>query len=1436
MNKRTELNRKKSFSYFFVGVFFLLSIIFTHCGGKANVEAVSLKTKTVDTTDKGDTGTGTDAIIPVHELFASEPGQVVKLSSFGLISPVGTLLADDYDGDGISNTDEIIHGKMMSNFWIADYPVIESNIAAPVTMKIEILKDVNGLTSEISSNISTDDVESRRNEGSEKFHQDELTTKTVQYTEKSSKSNTSSFGIDVGGPAAALATGTSLGLTASDSSSKYTETEVFETRPFKNNIDREATSVKSDSAQNNARKYRQEKRSKVDTNSKVSANAGTIRAALYIKNHSVNMPVHLTNITCTLLFETAQGELIPVKSFTLLNPDYSVFSVDVYGSSEFGPYVIELTDLNTVEIEQAIAKGYTPKIYIVDYTMNHVPDSNYRSVLSSSFTGDNLKIIEENAKGRTALLKIFAPNIREMLRVVAFTVENEIENDACAIPVAPTYVDPGVSMKRTLDRIACSGISIEYGHYIFDYTDTEYEINLPNPVVYTQAIKSIDGHSNTFPCQPEEVAGVDIDGKAITACIIKMSDLTEEEYLAYKFWFILDNGKYYDANRYALDDLGNIKYFDADKLVPIIPIVAGVNSKVWAGDNYDITYMSIADIVGAQIDFGKNLVETADAFNLNSNWNNETLGFMAFHPVTNSVYLGKVALGDLVDIEVTLNDTSYLNPSFGSPTILGSTNIYNTFTYNLQKELNSSFTHENAFDIEVSFGLGGAKENWYNITRTDSAAHHTDTNSVTLIPTDCGQAWNYVDQKFTVCLEVPSSLPGAGFDGMVDLYIRTTPNNAYREVIWPEEYQKVKKFKGDLANDYATGATFIEVENGTGNLAVGAYEQGATIQVGANSYTISSVSAAANIYTINLQSALAEDHLINEKVFIEGDLTETKVVINQDTNFITDWNADAAHTSSGIYIPDDANYLYTASPNGCTYGLDSLFLLSPGCQGYIIEPLVANWVGSSTFANDWNDSSGYDTYLSKSLNPYLQNATGSSINVETQPNLYITLNDTHKSATGTPQSFVHGDKTIVVWDSFEGVDKDIRARIIDTATGYPLTDEFIVNEVTAGDQTSPAVFANGTNAIVTWTSGTELRARRLDLTQNPPVVVPEVEFSASVGNMTSLKSLIADGDTVFALWNSGLKAITGRLMSISGSTAGAGYDAPFLIKSSANFNIQRANAYIKDGVIVVTWDRLTNTTRHDVYAIAYDVKPFTIKWPETQLTDTNIAHIQWYPTASIYNGQVVIAYYYMNTNNSSNQSSFRIVNINTGIPGARQRFDTRNLTWAINGNIAFYYGEKYVLWTWPSKYNGTNWRNVGRIYNRNTDTWSGEFDLPNATTNADFSFKTNGDLAMFSWRKTSDNQWYGQIYDLTNTTPVAVDGTMFSIYNQSNTACSMSFNSGSERFFFCSDFDGVSTYDVSGQKIFVDTKTPIGLQYGMNNFFKSPLIERNYTIKARLRY
>ncbi|PJZ64022.1 hypothetical protein CH371_20345, partial [Leptospira wolffii] len=109
-------------------------------------------------------------VVPVNNLFNLPLGTQVSAQSLGgTIDPTGTTIVNDFDGDGILNANET-----NSNIWVADYPEIETVIAPPITMKIEIQVNSSQQSDEIVSEINSDDFESAKNEGSEKIHQNEL--------------------------------------------------------------------------------------------------------------------------------------------------------------------------------------------------------------------------------------------------------------------------------------------------------------------------------------------------------------------------------------------------------------------------------------------------------------------------------------------------------------------------------------------------------------------------------------------------------------------------------------------------------------------------------------------------------------------------------------------------------------------------------------------------------------------------------------------------------------------------------------------------------------------------------------------------------------------------------------------------------------------------------------------------------------------------------------------------------------------------------------------------------------------------------------------------------------------------------------------------------------------------------------------------------------
>lgn len=1536
MNTLYEITRfSKAWGRYLALSFFAWSFVGMNCTRDTDKKATMLTVEKVPSCEEEPTRPDCADTDRTDNLFSLQPGQSAKIGSLGAVDPVGTSLSGDYDGDGLTNSQEMMNNTMFSNFWVADYPMIDTNVSPPISMRVEVIGTTSTDTTQVISDITSLDVESQRSKGSEKFHQNELAKRTTKIGSTSSKAS-----VSASVSAGATIFGVGAQASARSSYSKTTAVNLYAARPFKNNIDRNVKSVKSTSAQNKARKYRTDIKTQKNAGYKTNPDGGYIRAAMYINNLSSNMPVRISNVLCSLLFETAEGELIPVQSFRLRNSDYSIFSIEIYGGNEFGPYVMELTGLNSVEIENAIAKGYTPKVHIVDYEMTHVADSNYKATLNSSFTGDNLKIIEENAKGRTALIKLIGPNMREMFRASAFTVDGENALDACEAPAAPAWVAPGVSMKRELERIACSGAEIEFEHVIFDFSGTEYAETLG--VFYTEIIKSIDGVTNNFPCS-DYVNGTAFNGTNVEACVIKPAELDPAIITTLALWTVFDNGKYYDQLERATDGSGNPLFFDTGSATPSIPLNMGLNSTVWAGDNYDVVYMNMADLLNRQYEFGTNPLETEASFAMNTRWNKDDLGLYPYDPDVRSTFLGKAGIGDRLEFEITLSDTAYLNPSFGTPLDFSSYKSYDQFSYDLQLETTRRFTIEEALDLEISFGLGGTKANWYNISRTlpdmsGIPATAVDTTNSDSGLASCGHSWDYLAQVYRVCIEVPENLAGVGPEALVNVYIRPSLNNAYRETIWPQDYADVKRFDSDLASAYAMGETFVEVVNGAGEIELGAIEngtvvtldsntannslhsyaissvsldsivyeiaisapatttppfiagatvtagasfnatlknntasgkttfkvipdtngdtlsagfveQGTTLTINGSSYTISVVSELSNVYTLNLSTPLAEAHNATERLFIDGDLTKQQVAVMMDTSFIDDWNIDYLNSHTASYSPYDGRMLYGADITGCSYGLDNLFYLAPGCQGYDPGSLISNWIGAGSFDNNWSDGSLDSMWLSNLWAPRATTSTGS--NLKTLP---LPANEVHSViASENPESANWNDRTVVVWAESNGTDTDIHGQIVDPTTGKSVGARFPVSTTNGANQTLPKIAIYGDIAFVVWQSEEtlgDIRGRFIDLT-NPAASSPDFLVNTITANQqTWPKVFITPSGKALVAWNWMNSASTqwdirGRaynMATLLPSTGAWGSDlSDFRINTlNTNNQIYVEGAQYDTNKVFLVWADRSNGVHYNIRGQFLDLDTESSLVGADILVSTSNTNLQTLPSVSA-NGDTAVVVWRTDDITSGDQDvRGRFVDLPTA-SFVGTDFLLHNVRTLYQYYSSVKLGNTYGLACWRSGATGDSYCRALDVLNRQL-LGTGEI-LVGTNTALDQGYPRTAlinDTAYVVWRSQENTGWSyrSQVIDLP--TQSLVTSTDYLISDRIYTSA-----------YLTETFDGANTPDLIthgnnvmafwaneegmfSQRLVPDTFFPI--EYGINNFFVSPLVERNYSVKTRLRW
>src|SRR3990172_1644578 len=594
-------------------------LLMAGCGGSTNFLSkggVPLRIEEVNpkdvNPDPGGGGTGGTAYqdIPssssggLYPIFNGVLGMPISYRSLTALAPdqSGYTAVTDYDGDGIGNDEEEF---AFTNEYVSEVPRITTRIDTPVTMELRVSE--TDITQNHSDLVSDTDVKNTINNSMESRQYNQLNQKTTPYVTKESSSsrikdagsNSFSMAMEVEVKAAVVEAKFGYNQSRNRSwdrelaQSSMSEKTVFEDVNYMDNLNRNGVEFKDDTVQRIAKNFRESAVSKSTT--EIGPNAGFVRAGLYIANESRNQPVRISNVICTLSFRTPSGKCLPVKTFRLRNDDYSEFDQEIYGGQELGPYTIEVTDLNTFEVKNALRSGYIPQISVVNYDMHRVEDSNYNPGV------DNLKIVEETAKARTALVKITGNGARETYRVPAFDVDSN------------NNISPGLSLKKALfwiyrDRtghseswdqgdsegkslaVPDSGLKWRADFDQGNAADGEYR--------YDPGVESLEITGNTwrmFSTYLKTYAVMDrgSDGKLVErtkrietieriGALKKYNPFTTEDNPAYdpneplsldefykmKYWVILHNGRYYEGD---------------------------INDPIWAGERYEIILFDCRD-------------------------------------------------------------------------------------------------------------------------------------------------------------------------------------------------------------------------------------------------------------------------------------------------------------------------------------------------------------------------------------------------------------------------------------------------------------------------------------------------------------------------------------------------------------------------------------------------------------------------------------------------------------------------------------------------------------------------------------------------------------------------------------------------------------------------------------------------------------------------
>ncbi|WP_431844568.1 LIC12048 family lipoprotein [Leptospira noguchii] len=984
--------------------------------------------------------------------------------------------------------------------------------------------------------------------------------------------------------------------------------------------------------------------------------------------------------------------------------------------------------------------------------------------------------------------------------------------------------------------------------------------------VYLKGIQSFGGVSTNIPCEDETSTGS--DGVSRTACVQKpYSQWTESEKMNSGVWAIYSKGKFYSPTDYWTDS-GSIRRFDPWRGAVAAPVLKGVDSIIWAGDSYDLVYISFKDFIKVEQKFGTNPLETGNGYPLNTKWDLKTLGNHPYYPDTNSLYLGEVGFGERVELKIKLDKTKYLSPNFGTAVDTGPYQYFTNFNYNPQVS-SDRYNINQAADFEISLGFGGNRTDWFHVIKDLSSSDPYKLKN-------CGTTLDFISQTYTLCVQLPTlSTTVDPAISLVKLYIRPSLNSAYRKTIWPLHFSQVRKLKGEAGVPIVKGTSLVKVANSYGSVNVG---DNFFIQGDSTNYKVVQVLPVAQdgSFDVQLDRLIQIDAPKTTQMYVPGTLTSPDVRLSMDTGFTTDWN-NFVNSSFNSTSFDQIQYKPFVSSGNVSC---SSIPFHPGsCLGFTPELNSLNWMGiyneGVALWNSWADGGDFSNFLYSGL-VRLTAPSGKSYRLESTNTDFTISADVNAPSLGDARIASSGDVSIAVWR--QGT--TLIGRYNQISTGQAIGNPFNINSTASTG--NYIVKAKNGKAVIIWESGINIYANLRDLTTatslvNEALVVTRFSPSGQLFYDPSYTSFIRSIDVVFGngkaaiVWNDFTMATTPSVFNVPCNNAyGTGVCHIYPRTYAVNMRILNTDTGLFEGGSNTIKSYPENYEAAYIYMIpivlAYYIPTYQLDF-SVDATNEN---------------QIVVASNQKGIGTESHTFISSVFNLDTG---SRIGVDKVIISETVRP-IDFYSvkannGKATVIWR----------RNDGMILGRGIDIASSNLiGTDNVTLETgpvdSLVFSSFGDTGLLTYRKNSkelrlkavnlqtgqllfpdflvlgvgnaDSRTPGPAFLSGNkilTTWDQTNGTKRTIWGRVSNLTNFTVE-GPKEFQISTTNEGLQytpsvvannglgfvawlSQDKTQQRIRgakVDLANPGALKYGLNNFFVSPLIERDYTIRAKIKY
>ena len=586
-------------------------------------------------------------------------------------------------------------------------------------------------------------------------------------------------------------------------------------------------------------------------------------------------------------------------------------------------------------------------------------------------------------------------------------------------------------------------------------------------------------------------------------------------------------------------------------------------------------------------------------------------------------------------------------------------------------------------------------------------------------------------------------------------------------------------------------------------------------------------------------------------MFVLAGETYQRVQMFVENGFESDWNLSYP-AGYGQLLNTSANCL--AMP---------YWYHQPNCQGYSQSNIISNWLGAGGFDNSWSDSTNFTNLSNPTLQTFnnfvLSQTSGKHMSLINNSSpaspVDFPVSSSNTNIQKSPQIAMSGNYGLITWESNDLGYPAIRGRILDLISGNTIgLGDLLINCIPNGPKLQK-VAAFGGIALVVWQSGglgnNDINGHTLNLSSGQVINYPyDLQISSSNANdQINPEMSVSNIGKALIVWSSNDNItnsydIRGRIFDFYSGTLST---ADILI-SSTNLNSQSYPKLAVSGTkALVVWqsnDNLTNS--YDIRGRVVDISTGAVVGATDFLISSNNAFDQASPEVAVSDTKALVTWVSQNINMGPYDIRGRIVDISTGaIVGVNDFTISTNNTnnqqyqkLAINNNRA--------LVTWTSNDAAANDYNIrGRLIDMFNGLPLGISDFLISSSNnnqqSDVQLAINNTRAFVTWFSNDSLSNFvfsdirGREVDLFTGMPVGPEDILIS-----STRYLIKLNSqllisnGKALVTWAIDDSNMGNTNIIAA--FVNLDSIYSLPYGLNHFFTSPLIERNYTVTTRLKY